>query len=385
MKLFDKIIQVKMKFIKLISILGFFIFIVTCISSQNITGSKNTEKKIVRRVVDPVSIAGLGISFVGLVINIIDTHLKNSKPNDKTNNEQTKELLDKFDSISKLIKEISCKIREQNKDLHLENKLKNIYNDLRAYNSIKDLYVKNNVRNELKYKCAGIKNVYENLKYFLEYKQIKDYMNSCANSRSNEVQTLVANVKYLVVLFTYTIIRCEEIFEQKSGFDLIKFGEEMDDLIQNFLYEEMKNYYRNQLDDSTKKLNELHFPTIFYKIWLKNIEEINMRCEEQSNKWKCNMLSADKIDQQNNNNINYYIKLNNLKKNNFKLIGYYHEHKNDNKLFTPEECWEKCDQDDKCYAFQTNWYDARYKKSCFLFNQTFGAVKGLFYFFLFVE
>ena len=74
------------------------------------------------------------------------------------------------------------------------------------------------------------------------------------------------NVKNLAFLFSFAVISCEEIFEQKSEFNLIKFGEEIDDLIQEILYEEMKNYYRSQDEKSAEKLNELHFPLHFYKI-----------------------------------------------------------------------------------------------------------------------
>jgi len=148
-------------------------------------------------------------------------------------------------------------------------------------------------------------------------------MKSCTDYRINEVKNLVYNVKNLAFLFSFAVISCEEIFEQKSEFNLIKFGEEIDDLIQEILYEEMKNYYRSQDEKSAEKLNELHFPLHFYKIWLKNIKDMryvicHMRCDEESNKWKCSISSSDAID---NNNINYYMKLK-LKKNNFKLTGH---------------------------------------------------------------
>jgi hypothetical protein len=270
---------------------------------------------------------------------MIDFITSRTKPIEKTNNE----IFNKLDSISRLIKEVSCKITEQNKDLNLQNKLKRIYDELKIYNSIKDLGVKNKAKTNLKSLCAdnfnGIGHIYNLLKYFLDFKHLKDYMKSCTDYRINEVKNLVYNVKNLAFLFSFAVISCEEIFEQKSEFNLIKFGEEIDDLIQEILYEEMNNYYRSQDEKSAEKLNELHFPLHFYKIWLKNIKDMryvicHMRCDEESNKWKCSISSSDAID---NNNINYYMKL---------------------KL---------------CYAFQTNWYDARYKKSCFLFNETFGA------------
>jgi len=57
-------------------------------------------------------------------------------------------------------------------------------------------------------------------------------MKSCTDYRINEVKNLVYNVN----------------------------------LIQEILYEEMKNYYRSQDEKSAEKLNELHFPLHFYKI-----------------------------------------------------------------------------------------------------------------------
>jgi len=77
---------------------------------------------------------------------MIDFITSRTKPIEKTSNE----IFNKLDSISRLIKEVSCKITEQNKDLNLQNKLKRIYDELKIYNSIKDLGVKNKAKTNSK-------------------------------------------------------------------------------------------------------------------------------------------------------------------------------------------------------------------------------------------
>ncbi len=102
---------------------------------------------------------------------------------------------------------------------------------------------------------------------------------------------------------------------------------------------------------------------------------------ENSNKWKCNTPSAFIVQNiiSNSNNKEYEIKLGGMvEKNNIKLIGWNGWH-HESKIspFTPEECWKKCDQDKKCYAFQTNSNLEWAKNKCFLYGETFESVKGI--------
>ena len=67
-----------------------------------------------------------------------------------------------------------------------------------------------------------------------------------------------------------------------------------------------------------------------------------------------------------------------IRKNNIKIIGsngWHHE--SIHSQFTPEECWKKCNQDEKCFAFQTNSNLKWAKNKCFLYGKTFGTVKGI--------
>jgi hypothetical protein len=59
------------------------------------------------------------------------------------------------------------------------------------------------------------------------------------------------------------------------------------------------------------------------------------------------------------------------KKEHVRLGGHYNEFKQS----SPKECWQKYNQDEKCYAFSTSRNDSFYKNSCFLFGETFEAWK----------
>ncbi len=93
--------------------------------------------------------------------------------------------------------------------------------------------------------------------------------------------------------------------------------------------------------------------------WIKN-----------SNKWKCETQSDVIILQKNGE---YKIDFRDIppKKEHVRLGGHYAEFK----LSSPKDCWKKCNQDEKCYAFSTSRNDSFYKNSCFLFGETFEAWK----------
>ncbi len=124
----------------------------------------------------------------------------------------------------------------------------------------------------------------------------------------------------------------------------------------------IEKYTRNRYEDGW--MSELKGNIL--GSWIKN-----------SNKWKCETQSDVIILQKNGE---YKIDFRDIppKKEHVRLGGHYAEFKQP----SPKDCWKKCNQDEKCYAFSTSRNDSWHKNYCFLFGETFGAWRRIYSYFI---